>query len=293
MTKPVIRENYRDEETLRNEFFGFTRQIFPSVDFQPWFSLGFWPDEYIPHSVIEDNKIVSNVSITKMKIFLDGQPVNGIQIGTVGTLPDYRGQGLSKLLMEQVLERYDKSTDLFFLYANETVVDFYPRFGFSCHTERIFRRVSDIPGPRFCARALDVGKASDLELIRRLLKGRLTLSRLFGAEDYAAITWWHILNIFPRNLLYLEDENIIFIITENNHRLRIWDIIYTEPFDMAAVLPKVIRDADLKAIFYHFSPDQLNFKYDTAEPENDSPFFVRGRFPLAERAFKFPVTAQT
>lgn len=56
-----------------------------------------------------------------MKILIDGDYLNGIQIGTVGTLPEFRNRGLNKFLMEYVSNKYDNLCDIFFLFANETV----------------------------------------------------------------------------------------------------------------------------------------------------------------------------
>ena len=43
---------------------------------------------------------------------------------------EYRNQGLSRFLMEQVLEEWRESCDLIYLFANDSVLNFYPKFGF-------------------------------------------------------------------------------------------------------------------------------------------------------------------
>jgi predicted acetyltransferase len=73
--------------------------VFPRADFKTWYLKGYWSDHYIPHSIIRDNNIIANVSISKMKILINGKCIKGIQLGTVGTLAGYRNQGLSRLLM--------------------------------------------------------------------------------------------------------------------------------------------------------------------------------------------------
>ena len=106
-----IIENYRDDTVLRNKFYKFVGQIFSGLSFKKWYETGYWTDKYIPYSIVKDNQIVSNVSISIMKIILEGRSVRGIQFGTVGTLREYRKQGLSKYLMDYVLEKYEDSTD--------------------------------------------------------------------------------------------------------------------------------------------------------------------------------------
>jgi GNAT superfamily N-acetyltransferase len=293
MNKYTIRENYRDDEALRNKFHEFVRRIFPGADFSRWHEWGYWRDEYIPFSIVRDDQIIANVSASRMKLFIDGQAVKAIQIGTVGTLSEYRKQSLSRILMEYVLDKYKDSADIFFLFANDTVLKFYTRFGFELYNQVIFKSESHIPAADYSARQLDIGRDSDIAIIKRLLGNRQVISKLFGAADYDFVTAWHILNVYPNNLHYLEDEDIIMIISEDKGELHIRDIIHAKPFDIDSAISRVIRKGEINSIYYYFSPDQLNYKYDGIKRDDDSPLFVRGYFPIAGRDFKFPITAET
>jgi predicted N-acetyltransferase YhbS len=289
----TIYENYRDDEALRNRFFDFVEDVFQGADFRLWFQKGQWSDDYIPFSIVKDDKIVSNVSITRMKILIDGQSVNGIQFGTVGTIPAFRKQGLSRSLMEYVLTRYECSSDIFFLFANESVLDFYTKFGFIKYSEAVFLSESNIPRSADSARKLDIHQEIDAILVQDFLRGRLVLTSVFGALDYGFITWWHILNVFSDNLYYVKDDNVIFIITQRETELHVWDAIFTKPIDISAAIPKIIPRGGVESIHYHFPPDQLNFKYDRVKIDGATHLFVRGAFAIGDRSFKFPTTAET
>jgi len=294
MKSPAICEGYRDDTELRDAYFAFIRTVFPRIDFEEWYRRGFWRDAYVPVSAVVDGKIVSNVSLARMKLLIDGRVAKGIQIGAVGTIPEYRAQGLSRMLMEYFLDKYCDAADIFFLFANDTVLDYYPRFGFSQYHEVDFISESAIPKPDFAARRLNIGLKSDAAIVHDLLQNRLPITRLFGALEYDFITWWHILNIYPENLYYVEDDEILFIVSEDARRLYIRDIIYTRPFDLSSALPKVIRRQETEAIVYNFSPDQLHFAYDRTDVCSESPLFIRGRFSLTgSEQFRFPMTAQT
>jgi hypothetical protein len=227
-----------------------------------------------------------------MQILINGEPKRCIQLGTVGTIPGYRNQGLSRYLMENVINSYDLKSDIMFLFANEAVLDFYPKFGFDRYEEFLFRtRV--IPDSNFSARKLNLRKKSDRDIINRYLSNRHPLTTIFGALDYSFITYWHLINIFPENLLLLDDEGIILITSEEQNELHIWDVIYTKPFDLVSAVSKIIKNQNIKSIIYHFPPDQLSYEYDDIITDNDSYLFVRGDFDLKMKHFKFPVTAQT
>lgn len=291
--KPTIYEDYRDNKDLRNKFYSFTQAVFPGVNFIDWYEQGYWSDNYIPFSIVKDNKIISNVSISKMKILIDADYLNGIQMGTVGTLPEFRNRGLSKFLMEYVLNKYDNLCDIFFLFANKSVLDFYPKFGLNRYREVIFKSSSDIPKSEYSARKLDIHKDSDLSIIKNSIKERLVLTKLFGATEYDFITHWHLLNVFPDNLFYVEDDGVILISKEEKDQLHIWDVIYTKPFNLSSAVSKIIRNEELKSILYYFPPDQLLFNYDEVIPDKESFLFVKGDFKLKDRNFKFPITAQS
>ncbi|HDS01375.1 MAG TPA: GNAT family N-acetyltransferase [candidate division Zixibacteria bacterium] len=288
-----IHKNYRDDDILRNAFFDFIETVYPGLNFKIWFEKGFWRDEYDPHSIMIDGRIVSNISTTRMNLFVDGKQVDGIQIGTVGTIPEYQRQGLSRTLMEHVLDKYKGKTEIIFLYSSEEAFKFYPKFGFDRYNEVIFIQSKDIPKGRFSARKLDINSVADFELIKKWLSRRSIISKLFGASDYDFITMWHILNRYPANLFYLEEDEIIFIASEKNSQLHILDIIYHRQFDLTGALSRIIESNNLKSVHYYFSPDQLDFKYDEVVIDTDSPLFVRGKFPIGGRHFKFPATAQT
>jgi predicted N-acetyltransferase YhbS len=70
------------------------------VDFEKWYQFGFWNNTYVCYSYIDQNEVIANVSVNKLDILIDGKESKTLQIGTVMTRPDYRGNGLSKSLME-------------------------------------------------------------------------------------------------------------------------------------------------------------------------------------------------
>ena len=286
-------QNYRDDEKYRNQLFDLIDVVFPGFDFRKWYNLGYWPDEYVPFSIELDGKIVSNVSITKMKVYVNGKAINAIQFGTVATHPDYRKRNLSRYLMEYVINKYENDTDLMFLFANDSVTEFYPKFGFERKHESVFKLTNEIPEPVFNSRKLNIDDFKDRELIVKTLAERCAITKLFGAEDYSSITMWHLLNLYPENMYYLDEEEVIIIAYENENELHIHDIISNDIVDINSVLPKVINNKELKAIYYYFSPDELNYPYNSTFITDDSPFFTRGKFLPEGTKFKFPSTAQT
>lgn len=294
MSQCKIIDNYRDNHIYRNEFFKFICRIFPGADFKTWYSKGFWTDEYIPYSILEQNRIISNVSISKMKIIINGKMLPAIQFATVGTLKEYRNSGLSRYLMEYVLNKYTNSTEIFFMFANDRVLNFYQKFGFKQFTETIFISNSKLHQPNYSAKKINIHSPKDMELLKTSFQKRIVLTKLFGAVDFEFAFFWHIFNTFPNDIFYVEEKDVIVIATFANNCLHLFDVIFNKPIsDINLLIPKIVNNKNIKSVYYYFPPEQLGFEYDEVKTYEDSPLFIRGEFALKDKYFKFPVTAQT
>ncbi len=283
-------QNYRNDDRLREQFHLFIGVVFPGADFRRWHEMGFWNDSYVPYSIVESGKIVSNVSAALMDIFVNGKMMKAVQIGAVGTLPEHRGRGLSRQLMDYVLDVY-KNIGIIFLFANETVLDFYPRFGFRRINESIFIRRTDLSAHGFSAEKLDIENEKDLKLLLRLMKNRLPLTRRFGAEKCGYISMWHVLNIYSDNVYYLADRDVAVIITEKEGTLNLLDVVFCGEFDLEEALPSIVSSSVSEVRFY-FPPDILCYKYDEIITE-DTGLFIRGEAELGPEPFRFIPTAVT
>ena len=123
-----IVHGYRHDSALRASFNALAEKTF-GLNFESWYQNGFWTENYDPHSVVMDGKVVANVSVNKTDFLVDGKRYRVLQLGTVMTDPEYRGRGLSRTIMEHI-EPMLTAADGAYLFGNDNVVEFYPRFGF-------------------------------------------------------------------------------------------------------------------------------------------------------------------
>lgn len=123
-------QNYRDNDALRASFNELARKTF-GLNFEDWYQNGFWSDSYRPYSIAADGRIVSNVSVNQTDLCTPGGVKHFLQLGTVMTDVPYRKKGLCKEIMQKILADYDGKCDGIYLFANDSVLDFYPRFGFT------------------------------------------------------------------------------------------------------------------------------------------------------------------
>ena len=133
-----ILHDYRADKQLRDSFNRLAEQTF-GLNFEGWYQKGFWGENYDPHSIVIDGEVVSNVSVNRRDLVFGGRRYHILQLGTVMTAPEYRGRGLNRAIMEYI-EREYADADGIYLFANDTVVDYYPRFGFRPGREMACRK---------------------------------------------------------------------------------------------------------------------------------------------------------
>ncbi|MCB2231151.1 GNAT family N-acetyltransferase [bacterium] len=293
MSKITIDTVHRDDVRMREAYFAYVKRVFSMADFREWHNRGCWPDGYTPVSAMVGGEIVSNVSVAKMGLLVDGAPVRGIQLGAVGTVPEYRGKGLSRMVMDYVMEQFAETVDIMFLFGNDDVVEFYPRFGFEAHHEQVFVRDSVAPKGNLRARRLDINDPNDWAFLCDRIARRAPLTRLFGAVEYDFVTTWHVINLHREHVWYVDEADCIAIVSERDGVVTVWDLIFDEPVDVDSVVASVIQSDAVREVQYYFSADVVEFKHDRTVAPEDSHLFVRGELPIAGREFKFPSTAET
>lgn len=131
---------YKDNELLRAALNQLTRETF-GFDFESWYQNGYWKEDmYIPHSLMEGDRMVANVSANRMEFVIGGEVKHYIQIGTVMTAKEYQNLGLGRYLIEKVIATYQEECDGIYLFANDSVLEYYPKFGFRISKEYVYKK---------------------------------------------------------------------------------------------------------------------------------------------------------
>ena len=121
--------NYMEDDILRHKLNTLTQKTF-GFNFENWVMDGYFEGDYIPYSFMEDGKILSNVSVNRMRFIQNGVQKNYIQIGTVMTDESYRKRGLAGRLMGHVIGEYENDCDGIYLFGDLDALDFYRKMGF-------------------------------------------------------------------------------------------------------------------------------------------------------------------
>ena len=121
--------NYMRDDDSRHMLNELTRKTF-GFDFEGWVANGYFEGEYIPYSLVEEGKMLSNVSANRMRFLQNGEEKFYIQIGTVMTDEDYRKRGLAARLIKHVIAEYENECDGIYLFGNLDALGFYEKMGF-------------------------------------------------------------------------------------------------------------------------------------------------------------------
>ncbi|PQP83393.1 GNAT family N-acetyltransferase [Paenibacillus sp. PCH8] len=250
----IFTQNYKNNDTLRNSFFKLAADTF-DIHFEGWYQQGYWGEGYIPFSFVDGDRVVANASVNVLELIIHGEKKIAIQIGTVMTHPDYRGRGLSAQLMNKILEKYENKCDYMYLFANESVLDFYPKFGFGPVEEHLFSMDFTANQMQSASiRKLNVANPDDLSLIQKLSSERVPVSQHFATHHAQGIFMFYCLNVFSDDIYYLENENVIVIYQKEDNHIDLFDVVSLNETKMKDILQQ-IADEDTEKVTFHFTPD--------------------------------------
>lgn len=265
----AIVKGYRDNHSLRASFNELAKATF-DLSFENWYRNGFWSDTYIPYSVAVDNKIVANVSVNRMDFTMGKQKKRYVQLGTVMTKPEYRNRGYIRALMNQIQNDYADCAG-FFLWANDSVLDFYPKFGFQPCKEYRFRK-------SICG-----GKTAEAEPVR--MKGREDWNRFLAEKakrqnngiiqmENDGLLMFYLSQFMQENVYYIKRLDAYVIAEIENKTLILHDVFSSAPVDWDAVFAAFGRR--LETVRFAFTPNSTEGLDLYEHKENDSTFFLLG-----------------
>ena len=248
--------DYLEDANLFLSFNELAAKTF-SLDFSAWKNSGCCDGTYIPHSFVHEGRIIANVSVTKTEMMINGKEVKGIQIGTVMTDQSFRGRGLSRKLIESVLDEYSYA-ELIYLFANNSVLDFYPKFGFVSSDEFIYCN-ENITSFEILSgkRRLCGGNPEDISLLKDKLSKRNFQSKCFGVKGSVSVPLWHFLNTYTDAFHYISPLDCVAVYSILNDELQLYDIISESPLKAVDLIPYII-ESGVKKIIYHFMPDDFD-----------------------------------
>ncbi len=263
--------DYKENKILRNSFNELAIKTF-AIDFNSWYQKGLWRNQYILHSLAHHNKIVANISVNIMNFQQDNVYKNYIQIGTVMTDEAYRGQGLSRYLMEHILAEYKEKVDGIYLFANGEVLEFYPKFGFKVAQEHEYSKSIQDINSVYKVEKVDMSDKSNWD-------------KLLDASSYASVNMRLSMNnkgllgfwttsFKKESIYYIPEEEAYIIASIEEETLIIEELFAKQRLDLDKVA-KSFGDK-IKTVKLHFTPYIIEGYTLTPYQEDDCTLFIMG-----------------
>lgn len=282
------------DHAWHDRFFSFAASIFTGGGrtFFPWGARGGWGDGYDVFAVVIDDQIVSTVGRTSMRYVINGEARNGYQLGAVATHADHRNRGLARLTTSKVLGALDAPDQPVLLFANPSVLDFYPRFGFRRIAQSRFIGGLEVHPAGALAPRLDVAMPEDRAWLAAHCAKASAVGKRFAARDYYPTLLFH-LTREPRMVFRLDSFGAVVIVRQDGDRLLIDDLLATRPFRLRDALPYVCAQP-VRTLEFGFHPEDW---WPDAEShpldDDESVLFARGAAAEVKEPVRFPNLAQT
>lgn len=284
-------KDYKEQEHYRNSFNQLVERTY-GFNFEAWYQLGAWNENYQCYSYLAKNEVIANVSINHMQIRYQGESYPMIQIGTVMTHPDYQNQGLIRELIKKIEADYQDKMGGFYLFANEQVLDFYPKFGYkkqieSCYT---LNYQSEKKINSSSVEKVDSQNQAHHQLIQRLMADRVSINQTFQILTMEHLEWFYYHTALADAIYYLPSLDSIILASCEAGKLDIFDILTTGKLKLDEFLHEIEQEFTFEKVEFHFMPDEdWMDKIDvTPSVDNDDTLFVKPLQRNWPSQFKFP-----
>lgn len=281
LSEPDRREGYLE---LAKNVFG--------LDFSPWLRPGYPDGSFIPHTLYDGRTAVASVGIVANNFRFENHVRKYAQISTVMTHPDHRGQGLCDALMKRVLAEWENSCDMIYLYANDSVVDFYPKYSFIKGLEyRYSKPVVKQPVPY---RKLNLQNPADADLLTEKYTAFNNPFSALQMEQGLSQMMFHCVTFLQDQLYYIEQYDAVVIAEHEDNHIFCYDIFTKQADSFDAIIGALAADSTV-SVRLGFTPrDKKSFMAEESREDNttvfvhkkaDSPFHTHQvTFPFLSRA---------
>ena len=98
-----------------------------------------------------------------IEFLVEKERKTGVQIGTVMTDEEFQNRGLNRFIMAQVLAIWKEQSDFVYLFANDSVLNFYPKFNFEIVYEYQYSKLNVQNSDNTAKKKLNINDEKDKE----------------------------------------------------------------------------------------------------------------------------------
>ncbi len=228
------------------------------LSLEDWYQEGLWADYYIPYSLLHHDQVISNVSINRIEFHIEDELKVGIQIGTVMTDEKYRHRGISKFIIEHVVNEWQDRADFVYLFANKTVLDFYPKFNFVAVDEYQHSKKIDTHSSSSWKK-LNMEDPTDLAFLITMVKESVPISQIAMRNNVSLVMFY--CNSYKKNsIFYIEKLKAITIANFEGDTLYLDDVFSVKPLNIDDLI-QAMAGKGIAQLVLGFTPlDETGFE---------------------------------
>lgn len=265
--------NIKENDKIRNSFNILAQNTF-ELSFEAWHQNGYWGEDYIPYCLLKDDKVVANVSVNIIKTIWNDEKRIYIQLGTVMTDKEFRNKGLSSFLIKKVLEEWSGKCHAIYLFANDGVLDYYPKFGFEKAEE--YQYSKNINKKSGLVRKLNMDIEVDKQLLLNLYKNSNPFSAL-PMEENEGLLMFYCSQFMKENIYYIKEHEAIVVAEYEDENLICYDIFCKGNCSLDEIL-SIMTEENTKTTILGFTPKEVkDFKINKLHKEDTTLFILKGK----------------
>lgn len=276
---------YQDHAKYRSAFNNLAVKVF-KLSFEDWYQTGYWKEKYIPYTLFDNDKAVANLSVNVMDFLTFGKRQRYIQIGTVMTDENYRHKGLSRFLMEKAMDDWNEKCDFIYLYANNSAVDFYPKFGFDIVKEfECFKSIDNKGGHPF--ERLNMTIQANKDKFYDYVKNSMAFGKL-SMQENADLVIFNCASFLKDNVYFIPSLDVIAVATFDENKFQLLDVFSKSNVELDEVILS-LADNKPYEISLGFTPKETHSYKMSELTGSDTLFVQKGKTSLFEKKLMFPV----
>lgn len=265
-----IRKHYEKDPALRQSFNALAEETF-GLNFENWYQTGFWQDSFVPYSAILDGQVVANVSLNRTDMVIRGERKRLYQLGTVMTRQEYRNRGYIRRIMAEI-EKDIADADGVYLFANDSVLSFYPKFGFTPAREYVHSKALAQTGT--CRmKKVPMSCPKDWTVLQRAME-ESTFPAACRMVGNPGLIFFYVTQFMQDCVYYCDDLNAWVIGEIEDGELLLHNIFASESVSLEDVLAAF--GTSIRSVTLGFTPADPTGFVCRALKEEDTTFFVKG-----------------
>ncbi|MBU3200869.1 GNAT family N-acetyltransferase [Clostridium estertheticum] len=280
-----------EDDKFRISFNALTKKTF-GFDFEQWYQYGYWKNQFLPYSLMDGDVVVSNVSVNIMNFEVLGKSKRYIQLGTVMTDVAYRNKGLGRVIMEKIIEEWKDKCDLLYLFANDSVLNFYPKFGFTTLNQYQCTKFISKHDKNGLVKKLDMTNKCDRALVYDKANVPSSLAKISMCGNAELIMFYCTLDMTD-SVYYIQDYDAVIIANFVGDTIEVLNVFCKEDILLDKMLDYLV-DENIKREKLYFTPKETD-SYLIKPVEGEGTLFALGEdtLLLANNQFMFPKLSHT